>query len=85
MAPSFPGDGLQNLARRGGIVGKEKEVEPKNQKQQPQQKAELWMISWISHIIYSEMPGKGFPMSYPDLEGWILRGLKGILIAKDKG
>lgn len=41
VAPSFPGDDLQNLARRGGVVGKEKEVEPKHQKQQPQQKAEL--------------------------------------------
>lgn len=41
VAPSFPGDGLKNLARRGGIVGREKEVEPKHQKQQPQRKAAL--------------------------------------------
>lgn len=41
-----------------------------HRKEQLWRKAALGVISWISHdIICSEMPGKGFPMSYPDLQG----------------
>lgn len=61
VVSSFTTGGLQNLVRRGGAVGREKEVEPKHQKQQPQQKVMLWMVFESATLSIMKCLGRSFP------------------------